>query len=516
MTRFNNQASRVKLAAVAVFILISAQSGLAQAGGAPPQPTRPNPLPISGRSGQSGGVVATESAVPGTTTSVNTINPTVSVSGPYSGSTKSTATNPFTGKLSLPDALQRGLAYNLGVVGVNQALRQSRGQTKTARSSLLPNVSADVQDTEETFNLRTIGFNFSFPGFALPNIVGPFNVLDLRARLSQSFGDFVAINNYRSARDLARAGEFSIQDAKDLVVLAVAGSYLQVIAAEARVAAARTDLDTANALYKRTSLQLQYGKVAEIDVNRSRVEVLLTQERLTTLQNDLSKQKIALARLTGLPPNDQYAITTAIPYAPAPPISLDDAITQAAAGRSDIKAAEAQVSAAQRALAAARAERYPSGSVSADYGDIGPPSSLRRTYTVVATLSVPIWNGGRTGGDIAQAEAALAQRRAELEDARAQVESEVRSAYLDVQAAAHQVDVAQQNLEVNHVTLSQTRDRFETGVSSNVDVVQSQESVSSAQLDYIDSIFAHNLAKLSLARAMGDAANKLPLFLNLH
>lgn len=515
MRRFISQASLAEFTGVAALIFACAVCGRAQVGGPPPQPTRPNPLPLSGRSGQSGGVVATESPVPGTTTSVNTINPTVSVSGAYSGSAQSTTANAFSGKLSLPEALQRGLAYNLGVVGVDQALRQSRGQTRTARSGLLPNVSADVQDTEETFNLRSIGFNFSFPGFALPNVVGPFNVMDLRARVSQSVGDFVAINNYRAAREVARASGFSARDAKDLVVLAVAGTYLQVIAAEARVGAARTQLATANALYQRNVLQLQFGKIAQLDVNRSRVEVLLNQERLTTLQNQLAKQKIALARLTGLLPTDQYEITTSIPYAPAPPISLDDALKQALAERADVKAAAAQVGAAARALAAARAERYPSGSVSADYGDIGPPSDLRRTYTVVATLSVPIWTGGRTGGDIAQAEAVLAQRRAELEDARSQVESDVRTAYLDVQAAADQVDVAQQNLDVNHQTLSQTRDRFETGVSTNVDVVQSQESVSGAQLDYIDSIFAHNLAKLSLARAMGNAADKLPLFLKL-
>ena len=221
---------------------------------------------------------------------------------------------------------------------------------------------------------------------------------------------------YRAAQQLARASDFSAKDAQDLVVMAVAGSYLQVIAASARVDAARTQLDTAKALYQRSIWQLEFGKVAQIDVNRSRIEVLLNQERLTTLQNELAKQKITLARLTGLPPNEQYEISNSIPYSPAPALSLDDAIKQALEQRADLKAAEVQVTAAERALAAARAERLPSGSVSADYGGIGPPSELRRTYTVVATLSVPIWNGGRTGGDIAQAEAALAQRRAELED----------------------------------------------------------------------------------------------------
>ena len=134
---------------------------------------------------------------------------------------------------------------------------------------------------------------------------------------------------------------------------------------------------------------------------------------------------------------------------------------------------------------------------------------------LVATLSVPIWQGGRAAGDIEQATATLSQRQAELEDLKGQIESEVRSAYLDLQAATSQVDLSQQNIQLSQQTLGQMRTRLEAGVSNNVEVVQSQETVSSAQLDYINSVFAHNIAKLSLARAIGDAADSLPQFLSL-
>jgi outer membrane protein TolC len=140
---------------------------------------------------------------------------------------------------------------------------------------------------------------------------------------------------------------------------------------------------------------------------------------------------------------------------------------------------------------------------------------LRRTYTVAATLNVPIWNGGRTGADIQQAEAALAQRRAEVEDTRGQIESEVRNAYLDLQGAASQVEVAKENIDLMGTTLQQTRQRFEAGVSENYEIVQSQESVSGANLDYINSVFAHNFAKLGLARALGSAADKLNQLLSV-
>lgn len=514
MRRFRSPVQRGQSAGIAsLFCLAFALGASAQVGSSPPPATQATPLPLSGRSTQGGGVAATQSPVPSTTTSVNTLNPTVSVQGAYTGSAQSNVQMPFSGKLSLADAVERGIRYNLGAVGMAQAVFQAHGQARAARSALLPNISGDVADTEETFNLRSIGFSFSYPGISIPAVVGPFNVLDVRARLSQNILDFTALNNYRSAREVASAGEHSAQDAQDLVVLAVAGAYLQVIAANARLESARATLATANALYERTKKQLQFGKAAQIDVNRSQVEVLLDQQRLVTLQDDLAKQKITLARLTGLPPNAGYELSNDIPFSPAPPLPLEDAVQQALGQRADLKAAEAQVRAAERALAAARAERLPSASASADYGEIGGPADLRRTYTVTATLNVPIWNGGRTSADIQQAEAALAQRRAELEDTRSQIESEVRNAYLDLEAAANQVQVSKQNISLMGETLHQTRQRFEAGVSENTEVVQSQESVAGANLDYINSVFAHNLAKLSLARALGNSAAKLGQFL---
>ncbi len=479
------------------------------------QTTRANQEPLSGRTGQSGSVSATASPVPGTTTSVNTINATVQVQGPYAGSTEGKTA--FSGRLSFRDAVERGLQYNLGAVGVAQAVQQARGQGRVARSALLPNVNGSLSETVEKLNLAATGLHFNIPpslGFSIPSIVGPFNYFDLRATLTQTVVDMTALNNYRAAKDNLRATELSAQDARDLVVLAVGGAYLQVIAAAARVNSARAQLGTANALYQQTSQQRSVGLVAQIDVNRSRIQMLAQQQRQASLQNDLAKQKINLARMTGLPPNDRYDIVDEVPFAASPAITIEDALKQAFSRRSDLKAAEAQVAAAERSKSAARAERLPSLSLSADYGAIGTnPSQAHGTFSVVGSLKFPIWQSGRIEGEIQQAGAAVAQRKAELEDLRGLIESDVRKAFLDLEAARTQVEVATENLQVTKENLGLTRQRYDAGVTDNVEVVQSQESVAGAELDYINSVFAHNVAKLSLARAVGQAADNLAQFL---
>jgi outer membrane protein TolC len=332
-------------------------------------------------------------------------------------------------------------------------------------------------------------------------------------RLSQAVVDLTAWHNYRSASATARADELTIEDTRDLIVLAVGGTYLQTLATGARVESARAQLETANALYQQNAQRRAVGIVAQLDVDRSQVQALSQQQRVLSLEADFAKQKINLARMVGLPPVDTYNLGDRAPYSAAPPLSLDDALQQAREQRADLKAAAAQVEAAERALAAARAERLPALTVNADAGALGnTPASAQLTYTVVGAVRVPIWLGGRTGAEILQAQAAVQQRQAEHEDLASQIEGDVRKAFLDLRAATAQVEVADRNRQVAAEALTLTRQRFEAGVSDNVEVIQAQEALSNSELDYINAIFSHNVAKLSLARAIGQTAERVSDF----
>src|ERR1019366_2427391 len=232
---------------VLLTVLAGAGSAFAQSssGGGSPAVV----LPASGRNNRGGSVGAAEQPVPGTTTSVNTMNPSVQISGPYSGSIRGTTAMPFSGKLSLQEALQRGLAYNLGAVGLAQTVRQTGAQVTVARSALLPNINGNLSETVEQTNLAALGLRINVPGFHITTVAGPFNYFTLQASLTQTVANLTALNNYRSAQAPARASQYSLQNARDLITLAVGGAYLQVLAAQARVDAAQTQLDTANAVF---------------------------------------------------------------------------------------------------------------------------------------------------------------------------------------------------------------------------------------------------------------------------
>src|SRR5579862_1748265 len=108
-------------------------------------------LPLSGRTAQGSGTVKTsDQPAPSTTATVNTLNPNVQIQGNYQGSTPGISSKPFNGKLTLRDAIARGLAYNLGETGATQAFRQTEGQGKVARSALLPNINGTATENVQT------------------------------------------------------------------------------------------------------------------------------------------------------------------------------------------------------------------------------------------------------------------------------------------------------------------------------------------------------------------------------
>ena len=445
---------------------------------------------------------------------VSTINSSVQATGAVSGSVAGATFPPGPIALSLADAVKLALRWNLGPITAGDSARAARAQRIQALSALLPNISVSASDTVTQVNLAAYGFQFKTPpglNFSIPSVVGPFNYSSLEGSLNLSVYDAVERRNWKAAKDTERAALLSAKDTRELVVLAAGGTYLQTIATAARVASQQAQVNNAQAIYNQAVVRKQAGTNARIDVTRSLVEFQTEQQRLSSLQADLRKQKFSLARILGLPLDHELNLTDPLNFEA---ITLPDAaasVRRAVQHRADVQAAEGQVRAAEQQVSAAHAERYPSVTLGGDYGVLGPnPTSTHGVFAVTGAVKVPVWQGGRVKGDILQAEAILHQRQAELADQRGRVEQDVRSALIELQTALGQVKLAESNRNYANDTLSQARDRFNAGVATTVEVVQAQEQVASAESDYISSLFSYNLARLTLARAIGDAENETP------
>jgi outer membrane protein TolC len=412
-----------------------------------------------------------------------------------------TATNEVL-HLTLRDAMTRALRYNLATIESGENARIARGQRLLALSELLPHVSAGVSEHVEQINLATFGLKL--PG--VPAVIGPYSYSSVDASLSQTLFSFESIQRFRAARTAEQAAQLTYNDVLDVVTLAVGNAYLQVIEANSRIQAQEAQVQNARALYDQAADEVQAGTAPRIDLTRTEVQLHTEEYTLSVSRNNFDTAKLDLGRAIGLPLGQNFDLADQLPYSDINPPSLDDALKLAYRSRSDLRAARSTERAAGQTLSATKGERFPVVATNGGYGDIGPTfGQSHGDFTFQAGVNIPIFTGGRIKGDITQAEAQLRQRKAEAENIRGQIDYEVRTAFLNLNAAKEQVGVAKQNVLLANESLTRSKDRFTSGVTDSVEVVQAEQALASANDQYITSLYNHSLAKLSLARALGVA-----------
>jgi len=412
--------------------------------------------------------------------------------------------------LTLRDAIKQALRYNLASIETGENISMARGQRLLALSRLLPNITAGASETVVQGNLATYGLKL--PGVS--NVIGPYSYTTLDASASQTLFNFESIQRFRSARTAEQAAHLSYADILDAVTLVVGNAYLQVIAADSRIQAHEAQVRNAKALYNQAADQVHAGTAPRIEATRTEVQLHTEEYNLSIARNNFAIAKLNLGRAIGLPLGQPYELAETLPYSEIDPGTVEAALNTAYSSRSDLRSALESEKAATQSLSAAKAERYPVVAVDGGYGDVGKTlGHSHGEFIFQSGVRVPVFTGGRIKGDITQAEAELKQRKAETENVRGQVDYDVRTAFLNLSAAKEQVTVATQNVGLANENLDRSKDRFASGVADSVEVVQAEQSLASANDQYISSLYSHNLAKLSLARALGLARTSYDQYL---
>jgi outer membrane protein TolC len=405
-------------------------------------------------------------------------------------------------ELSLNEAIQRGLRQNLGLILQTSTQKNSNGQRLEELQALLPTVTAAASLEVQQINLAAYGLKF--PGLA--PIIGPFQVIDFRAYLTQNLVNVSALQNYIAAKHNFNSARFTAEDARDLVVLTVGNAYLLCIADSARIDAVTAELATSKVSLDQAVAAHDAGTSPKLDVLRAQVDYQNEQQSLISSKNNFEKDKLALARTIGLPLDQAFHLSDPVPYAALDHVDPEAAFEQALKSRKDLAAYAEQVKAAKAEKTSAWAYQLPVASFSGDYGDMGTtPGHSHGTFSATGEVSVPVLQIAKTKGQEQVADAQYEQAAAKLSDQVQQVNQDVRDSLLDIEAAAKLVEATRSNVELANEALSEAQQRFHAGVSDNLPVSQAQSQTEQANDQYISALYQHNVAKLGLARALGVA-----------
>lgn len=408
-------------------------------------------------------------------------------------------------RLGFADAVRRAAGQAPAVTLAGLRADEAGARVRETRSALLPDFSLTAGWLNRTFNSHSLGI--SFPGF--PVLIGPFNNYDARAHASLTLFDFASYKRVDAAHAQVTAAVSEGSAVTEAAAQGAAAAYLRAVRARSAVAARQADSSIAAELLGLALAQRKAGVSANIDVTRARTQFVSAEGGLIVAQNQYDRAKIDLLRALGLDSATPIELTDTLSGALGAadvPSDRDAAVAQALAGRPDLAAEIARGRAASVARSAISSERLPRLDVAADFGVNGltPPSAIG-TGQVGVQVTVPILDGFRREGRLAEQDAVVRESQVREQDLRQQIAADVDGARLDLASAVAQEAIAAERLQLAQDELSQARERFKAGVAGNIEVIDAQSSLVRARDADIDARFAAAGARVALARAVGVA-----------
>ena len=412
-------------------------------------------------------------------------------------------------RLSLGEAARLAASQTAAVQSAQLRVDQARARVTESRSSLLPQVGLTPTWTSHTVNSASFGFNFpAAPGekpLLDPNgqIIGPVRFWDFRGNVSQTLIDPAAAQRVRAARAGVTAAGAEVATAGENAASNAALAYLRALRSEATYRARIADSVLAVDLLNVARNQLEAGVGVGLDVTRAQSQVAGTRTQIIVARNDRDRAQLDLKRALNISLDQKLVLTDSLNA----PVVVDTteaaAVAQAVQNRPDIRAAEAELEAAEQQVAALRATRLPTVNAFANTGPTGFVNHLLNTYNYGVQVSWPVFEGGRRDGQTEEQRAVAKEIDVRRRDLQQQATVEVRAALLDLASAREQVDAARNRQSLAELEVQQARDRFNAGVAGNADVITASVTLNSARTELIDALASYQAARVSLAKAEG-------------
>jgi outer membrane protein TolC len=413
-------------------------------------------------------------------------------------------------RLTLRDAIEKGLRANLSVLVADTRVQEAEGtRVRRLSAALFPRFRAESYANVQNRNLRAFGI--TAPGF--PAVVGPFSNYDFRVAADQNIVDLQSYRSYKASEAELQSSKLDYQDARDLIVRSIASLYLDAQSAAARADAAQTRVNDSQALYQLAKSKHDAGTATGVDLLRAQVQLANDQQALLAAQNQFKQSLLVLARNLGMSPGTPLELAEPLRFQPLSHPAAETIVGSALMARSDYLSLASQRQQLVDQQQASRARYLPKLSLSGNYGALGRSiGSVEPTYLVQGQIDFTIFDRDRKGE--AQELASRVQRvDDQISDLRRGIEQDIRAALLNLESTADQVAVAQQGQDLAERELELTQDRFRSGVTNNIEVITAQDELARAQENYILAVSSYVDAQFALARAAGATEKNLDQYL---
>ncbi len=414
--------------------------------------------------------------------------------------------------LTLGAAARFAAERSAGPEAARYRVDMAEARLRQQRADLLPTFAGAFSQGERTLNSAGFGLALRDPTTGSDlfdpagQVLGPVRTWDLRATVRQSIIDFSSFARVRAAGAAVAAADADAANVSQQAAAAAAVSYVRALRADAELSARQADSTLAEELLGIARNQRDAGMGIALDVTRAQAQLAATRAQLIAARTEQERARLQLHRGLGLPFDAPLTLADSLLKMPTSlPGPLEAETNERALGtRADLRMIEVQVDAAERQVTAIKAERLPTLAIFADWGSNGNSTArLLNTYSWGAQVSIPLFDGLRREGRIAEQRSAIRELDARRRDLVQQVVLEVRVALLELTSAAEQLGASDERLALAEQELELARRRFTQGVAGNADVITALLGLNAARTETVDARAAFQSARVALALAQG-------------
>jgi multidrug efflux system outer membrane protein len=386
------------------------------------------------------------------------------------------------GDTVLNQLIEEAFRENYDIKIAASRIEEFRGRLTTTRSALFPQVNAEV-GAGITNSARSGQAVIPLPSGGATSFY--------QADLSASW-QIDLWGKLRRADEAARAALMSTEDAKRGVILSlvtsVANGYINLLVFDKQLLIAQ---QTANALgYNYNLFQLQYeqGLISDLELNQSRSEYEQAKASIPVILIQIATQENMLSYLLGRNPSSiPRGKTIDKLVLPSVPGGLPSSLLE---NRPDIMQAEADLIAANAQIGIARAQYFPSISLTGMWGIVSTDFSKFFTdpstiWSVSAPLVAPIFNAGAISGQVKSANALQQQALAKYIQTIQGAFRDVEDALINQAKTREQLIAVKMQVEALDNTVCFARLRFNTGYVSYIDVLTAETNLFQTSLSLV-------------------------------
>ncbi len=448
-----------------------------------------------------------------------------SATNPYYGSVTAQQASDTPLKLSLDDAVHRGLANNLGLREAEAGEKALHGEKNEVEQVFLPTITLNADAGYYMHDLAALGFGpktiqkFSslFPGGKPPagfSSITRDDLTDGKLQYQEVLFSAPAIAAFKAAGAAERSSYYAKMTARGEVVQQVATAYLRSIADASEVENARALVAQAQVFEDHARAAHEAGTAANLDELRARVQLQVQQQMLIEVQNQQAKDLILLKRKIGIEPAQEIVLTDPAPNGDLAAQTPEELRALAYKSRQDYQNLQNQAVVYKALHSSARAARLPTLSFYSYYQtSTVNGAGTHGNFIAMGMLNFPIFREAKVRGDEEASQANMDAIGAQLNELRSHIDEQVRAALLDVNANSKLLEVARSNVDLATRTLSDETDRVNAGVDDNLPLVTAQATVASAQNNLVESLYQYNVSKLVLARSAGVLEQQYKVYL---